>query len=52
MAWLSWLDYRLEEDSEVVGITLYQACQSADWWSFNICDQGLDIRLRDHMKNR
>jgi hypothetical protein len=52
MGWLSWFDYRLEEDSEVVGVTIYQAGQSWDWWSFNICDQGLDVKLRDHMKNR
>ena len=52
MSWLAWLDDRLAEDPEVVGVTLYQAGQGGDWRSFNVCDQGMDQRLRDHMFSR
>jgi hypothetical protein len=49
MDWLAWLDGQLQGETDVLGVTLFQAAQSADWWSFNICDQGLDTMLRDHM---
>lgn len=52
MDWLAWFDRQMQSESDVLGATLYQAAQSDDWWSFNICDQGLDVMLRDHMGGR
>lgn len=35
--WLKWYDYETQENSEVVGMTLFQAGNTTDWAGFDIC---------------
>lgn len=35
-SWLMWLDEELKKDPEVVGVTLFQVGQSADWADFSL----------------
>lgn len=36
LAWLAWYDGQLQQDAEVVGVTLFQIGNSTDWNNFNL----------------